>query len=72
MKKKVLIRTQDKHQRIKEKVVKYGIPEAVRLENEETVKIVAMLKSMGYSADYAHFYTEEEAQNIISSNLLRT
>ncbi len=60
-----MIRLQDRHKRIKEKVAKYGIPEAVRLENEETVKIVAMLKSIGYTAEFAHYYTEEETQNIM-------
>ena len=57
----------DKYRELRQKVEKYGIPEAVRIMNEENRRAVAMLKGIGYTADYSHFYTEEEVQNIMLS-----
>jgi len=69
MKKNIRIRY-DKYRELRRMVAKYGIPEAVRIMNEDTVKAIAMLKSIGYGADYAHFYTEKEVQEIVDHNYI--
>lgn len=70
MKGKIMVRIGDRHKRIKDLVKKYGIIDAVRIDNEDTKKSIAMLKNIGYTAEYAHFYTVDEVKEIVEKNII--